>query len=229
MNTLETKQMEMFIRVIESRAEFELDGPEGLYMAELFDKFAQVNQDLTARVNEQSLGQSFVRGSSGSVEALRDELEKKLEAVYRTVRVLVPTRPDLKDKFRPPRGIGHRALITLARTYDNDAFPLKEELVKRGLGANFITDLRAAADAFEAALNEREYGLSNQTGATEGIDQLIARGLSIVRELSVIVRNLYAKDPVKLARWKSVSHVEKPPRRSRKKGNDDPPPPPTQS
>ena len=53
--------------------------------------------------------------------------------------------------------------------------------------------------------------------------------MSIVREIGVIVRNVYAKDPSKLALWESVSHVEKVARRSRPKDDgDNAPPPPAQ-
>jgi len=230
MDTLETKQMEMFIRVVENRAEFALAALEGSYGAGRLEKLVQVNEDLATHAYEQSRGESFGRGSSGSVEATREELERQLDAIYQTVRILVPGRPELKGKFLPPRDIGNRALVTLARTYGNDAFPLKADLIERGLRADFIADLDAAAIALDTALNEREKGLGRQHGATAGIDELTARGLSLVRELRVLVRNAYAKDPVKLALWKSVSHVEKPPRRSRKKkGNGgDPPPPPAQ-
>ncbi|MFL6333539.1 MAG: hypothetical protein ACJ754_09550 [Pyrinomonadaceae bacterium] len=48
-----------------------------------------------------------------------------------------------------------------------------------------------------------------------------------MRELHVVVRNVYAEDPAKLALWESVSHVEKPTRRGRKKNSGNQPPPKT--
>lgn len=230
MDTIGTKQMEMFIRVHENEPEFALAAPEGSHGAELLGQLGQVIEDLRSRAYDQSRGQSSVRESFGSTAAARDELIRQMDAVRRTVRVLSPTRPGLADKFRSPHGISDQALLTLARTYGNDAFPLKADLIKLGLGADFIADLDAAAVALDAILNEKTQRRGRQVAATAEIDQLIDRGLQIVRELSVVVHNIYANDPTKLALWKSVSHVEKPPRRSRKKkDNGDPTPPPAQS
>ena len=166
MNTLGTKRMEMFIRVLEDRSEFALAAPAGSRGAELFDQQGQLVEDLRARAYDQSRGQSSARESSGSTALTRDELVRQLDAIYQTVRVLSPNRPDLEDKFRSPRDVNDQALITLARTYGTDAFPLKAELIRRGLSADFIADLDAAALAFDAALNKRTQGRGLTIAAT---------------------------------------------------------------
>ena len=166
-----------------------------------------------------------MRESSGSTVSTRRTLLKRMDAIYQTVRVLALDRTDLKDKFLTPHGINQQALLTLARTYGNDAFPLRADLIRRGLGADFIADLDAAAIAFDAALKKRMQGRDLRIAATAEINRLIALGLRLVRELGVIVRNTYADDPSKLALWESVSHVEKIPRRSRPGDDDNQPPP----
>ena len=228
MDTLDTKRMEMFIRVQENRQEFAQAALADSYGAELFEQLGQGIEDLRARSYDQSRGQSSVRESFASMAATRDELVQQLDAIYQTARVLVVKRPELEDKFRSPRGLGGEALLTLARTYGNDAFPLKAELVKRGLGTDFIADLDAAAVAFNTARNERAQGRGRQVEATAEIDRLVDLGLQLVRELRVLVLNIYDNDPAKLALWVSASHIERPPRRSRRKNNSNPPPPPTQ-
>jgi hypothetical protein len=186
-------------------------------------------EDLRASAYEQSRGQSSVRESSGSVDVTRGELLRRLDAIYQTAHVTAFIRPELEDKFRSPRGINDQALLTLARTYGNDAFPLKAEFVKRGLGADFINELAEAAQGFEAALNERTQGRGKHVAATAGIDRLIDCGLQIVRVLRVLVLNAYAADPAKLALWESASHVEKPSHRTRNHGDGNQPPPPAQN
>jgi hypothetical protein len=221
--------MEMFIRVLEDRPEFALAAPEGSRGAELFDQQRQLVEDLRARAYDQSRGRSSARESSGSAALTRAELVRQLEAIYQTVRVLALDRPDLEDKFRSPRALSNQALLTLARTYGTDAFPLKADLIKRGLGADFIADLDAAANAFDAALNKRTQARDLTIAATAEINRLTTHGLRLVRELGVIVRNAYTNNPSKLALWDSASHVEKPPRRSRPNGNGNQPQPPAQS
>ena len=153
MDTLDTKREEMFIRVRENRAQFGAAFAEGSYGAELFTQLDAVIEGLRAHAYEQSKGRSAVRESSGSKAATRDELMRLLEAISRTARVISYTVPGLEDKFRVPGRIGDQALLTLARTFGNDAFPLKAEFVKRGLHADFIARLDEAAVAFDAAIN----------------------------------------------------------------------------
>lgn len=228
MDTLDTKRMEMFIRVLANRAELALVAAEGSHAAGLFDELGQVTEDLRARAYDQSRGQSSMRESTGSVAAARDELVRQMDAIRRTVRVYAgDANPGLEDKFRPTHGVSDQELIILARTYGNDAFPFKAELIKRGLGADLIADLDVATLALDESLNERTKRRGRRRTATTKIDLLVGRGLQIARELDVIARNIYANDSSKLALWESVSHIEKPPRKSRKKDNNNQPPPPT--
>jgi hypothetical protein len=74
MNTLGTKRMEMFIRVLEDRSEFALAAPEGSRGAELFDQQGQLVEELRARAYDLSRGRSSARESSGSTALTRDEL-----------------------------------------------------------------------------------------------------------------------------------------------------------
>ena len=226
MKTVETKRMEMFIRVNENRQEFPLAAAEGSRGAELFDELGQVVEDIRSSAYEQSRAQSSVRENSATIDATREDLERQLGAVRKTVRSTGIT--GLEDKFLPARDVPDQGLLTLARTYGNDAFPIKADLIKRGLGTDFINDLSEAAQAFDAALNERAQRLGRQVAATAKLERNIERGLRVVRELGVVVRNVYAKDPAKLALWESVSHVEKAGRRSHH-DDDTQPPSPVQS
>ena len=229
MDTLDTKREEMFIRVRENRAQFAAAFAEGSYGADLFAQLDAVIEGLRAHAYEQSKGRSAVRESTGSKAATRDELRRRMEAINRTARVMAFTLPGLDDKFRMPGRIGDQALLTLARTFGNDAFPLKAEFIKRGLAADFIAELDEAAVSFDAAINRKAQGRGKHVAATAAIDELIERGLRIVRELNALVRNTVSDDASALAAWESASRVEKPTRRGRNKSNGAPGPAPVQS
>ena len=154
-------------------------------------------------------------------------MERQLEAIRKTVRIMGVT--ELEDKFLPARKVTDQGLLTLALTYANDALPLKPDLIRRGLGTDFIDSLTEAAQAFDAALKARSRQRAKRNEATAELDDRIEFAMGIVREINVIVSNVYAKDPAKLALWESVSHVEKVARRSRPKDGDNAPPPPAQS
>ncbi|MBV8858444.1 MAG: hypothetical protein JOZ02_16040 [Acidobacteria bacterium] len=229
MKTLETKRMEMCIRVCESRPEFPLAGADDAPGADSFDKLGLAVERIRSASYEQSRAQSALRENSTKVDATRAELERQLEAIRRTVRVT--GLPGLENKFLPARNVNDQGLITLARTYGNDAFPIKADLIKRALGADFINDLAVAAQAFDEAIKERPRLLNKQSEATTELDSQIDDALRIVRELGVIVSNVYANDPTKLALWETVSHVEKAGRRhgAGDDDNNNQPPPPAQS
>lgn len=224
MKTLETKRMEMFIRVTENRPEFPLAAAEGSRGAELFDELGPVVEDIRSSAYEQSRAQSALREISATIDAAREELERQLDAVRKTARSTGIT--GLEDKFLPARNVPDQEMLTLARTYGNDAFHIKADLIKRGLGPDFINDLSVAALALDAAFNERTKRLGRQIAATAELEGNIEHGRRVVRELSVIVSNVYAKAPAKLALWESVSHVEKPSRRADQEEDDGSQPPP---
>ncbi len=228
MNTLDTKRYEMFIRVREFGAQYAASFPAASYGAELFEQLGAVVESLRAHALEQSKGRSSVRESSASKAAARDELVRRMEAVSRTARVLDHVTPGLEDKFRMPRGVGDQSLLTLARTFADDAEPLKAEFIKRGLGADFIRELGDAADDFDADINQKVQHRGKQVAATAAIDELVERGLRVVRELDALVRNTLTDDASALAAWESASHVERPTRRIRNKSNGSPEPAPAQ-
>lgn len=228
MDTLDTKRLEMFIRVHENGAQFAAALPEGSYGAGLFAQLGEIIEGLRSHAYEQSKGRSSVRESVGSKAAARDELFTRMEAISHTARVMAFTTPGLEEKFRMPRSITDQALLTLARTFGNDAFPLKAEFIKRGLHADFIAELDEAAVAFDAAINRKAQGRGKHVAATAAIDELVERGLRTVREMGALVRNTYAEDPPTLAAWESASHVERPTRRGRNKSDGSPAPAPAQ-
>jgi hypothetical protein len=207
----------MFTRVHEYSMQYAAAFPAGSYGAGLFAQLGEVIEALKAHALEQSKGRSSVRESSASKSAARDELVRRMEAVSRTARVMAFTVPGLEDKFRLARGLGDQPLLTLARTFADDALPLKAEFIKRGLPTDFVEELREAADDFDAAINRKTQGRGKHVAATAGIDDLVGRGLRTVREIDAVVRNTLAADPSALAAWESASHVERPARKSSRK------------
>jgi hypothetical protein len=217
MDTLDTKRQEMFVRVHEYGSQYAAAFPAGSYGAGIITKLGEVIEGLKSLALDQSKGRSSVRESSASKAAARDELVRRMEAVTRTARVMAFTVPGLEDKFRLARGVGDQPLLLLARTFADDAEPLKAEFTKRGLASDFVEELREAADNFDAAINRKSQGRGKHVAATAGIDDLVERGIHVVRELDALVRNTFAADPSALAAWESASHVERPARKSSRK------------
>jgi hypothetical protein len=81
------------------------------------------------------------------------------------------------------------------------------------LHENFLDDLTDDIEEFEHAINRKIQKHEAQISATAAIDPVIERGLNIVRELDVIIRNKYPDDAATLAAWLSMSHTQRTQRR----------------
>jgi hypothetical protein len=218
----DTRRYEMFLRVRRHGTDEAASLAANSFVTSLFDSLSQVVTELETYTNAQSSGLTSARQSSRSKAVARDELERDLQAISRTARSMALSLPGLEQKFRFTRDLKDQDLLTTARMFASDALPLKAEFVKRGLSANFLEDLEDDIQAFEEALTQRTQGTATHINATAAIDDLIERGMKIVRELDAIMRNIYENNSGKLAAWLSASRVERAPRRT-----PQPPQPPT--
>lgn len=214
MKDVETRCFEMFQRVNRFGADEAAFFASRPFVTSYFDEIQQLVADIQAHAGAQVAGRSSARQFTQSKAAAREELLRDLAAVSRTARSMSRDFPGLEEKFRFDPRLKDQELLTAARTLGAEALPLKAEFVKRGLRPDFLEDLTADASAFEQALSSRTGQQRNHVDATATIDDLIERGLKMVRELDPIIRNLFDEKPGKLAAWMSASRVERAPRRT---------------
>ena len=212
MNDNDTRRYEMFLRVRQLGTDESASIASFAYVKDLFNSLGEVIAELEAHANQQASGLSSARQSTQSLAAARDELESDLKAISRTARSIANSITGLEQKFRWPSELTDNDLLTRARMFAADALPLKAEFIKRGLPANFLDDLNEDIAAFEQALTQRNQSKGTHVNATATIDDLIERGMKIVRELDSLMRNLFENAPGKLAAWLSASHIERAPR-----------------
>ena len=210
-----TRCSQMFLRVEQLGKDEAAAYASNTFIKELFDSLSEVINELERHTNAQASGLTNVRQGTRSKEAARIELERALRAIARTARSMSVTMPGLEQKFRSPRDLKEQELLATARMFAADALPLKAEFIKRGLPTTFLDDLNDDIAAFEETLTQRTQGRETHVNATAMIDDLIERGMQIVRQLDPIMRNLFEDEPGKLAAWLSASHVERAPRRKR--------------
>lgn len=209
MDSLETKRLEMFRRVLELESKYASQFPADSYGGGLFKRLGEVIKGLEEHALRQSEGRSVVSEGVSSKSAVRDEIFRRLEAISRTARVMAYTSPGLEDKFRLVRGIGDEALLIMARTFSSNAEPLKADFILRGMAPTFLEDLNDEIAALDAAVKRKTQGRSAHVSASAEIDDLIERGMRAVREIEALFRNTFADDPAALAAWESASHVER--------------------
>ena len=211
-----TRCGETFLRVQQLGTDEAASYAGNTFIADLFNSLSTVITDLETHRGAQASGLTNAQQGTRSKEAARAELERGLNAVRRTARSMSIIIPGLEKKFPSVQHLKDQELLTAARMYATDAQPLKVEFIKRGLPAGFLDDLNEDIAAFGEALAQRTQGKEKHVNATATIDDLVERGMKIVRELDPIMRNLFENEPGKLAAWLSASHVERAPRRKAK-------------
>jgi len=176
---------------------------------ELFAAITQIVSDLDAHGAHQISGKSAAQSQTATKAALREDLREAIATLNRTARVMAFETPGLDDKFRLPRTNNDQLLLNAARAFADDAQAHKENFVRHELPANFIERLKEQITAFEQALTQQSAAFGAKVAAKTAIDETIGRGMQIVRQLDVILRNKFNGDPVTLATWARASHVER--------------------
>lgn len=121
---------------------------------------------------------------------------------------------DLRDAVEckalqvPPARTTSRHMIIAARAMADAAEPHVAVFVDGGLGVDFIAQLRAAADALDAALVERGHLVTELVGATARIKTTVSRARELLRVLDSLIQPLLAGDPSALVEWKSARQFE---------------------
>lgn len=151
-------------------------------------------------------------------EALHD----LMETMSRTARSMSRSFPGAKEKFRLPSKRDGETWLTTARVFSTDAVPFEEEFLRRGMAPDFIDDLKARILAVEQAVGSQSRAWAARVAATASIGEAAQQGLEAVRELDVIVRNIYRDNEAELAAWESAGHVERAPRRAEEEEEESP-------
>jgi hypothetical protein len=182
----------------------------------LFAELRSINAELDASAARQSSGRNTTGQGTTTKGDARDNLRDDLEAISRTARAIAEVTPGLEDKFRLPRGRANdQELLAAARAFAADALPMKATFIEYGMPADFLEDLAEDIQTFVDAVELQETGKRDSAVATAAIDDLISRGMQIVRRLDAIVHNILRDKPDKLAGWERARHVERLPKRKK--------------
>lgn len=226
MTDIERLISEMFARVVEYGAAEGAAFPARTLGATLFADLSAIHVELNSHAARQSSATGSVRQGTATKSEARENLREDLEAIDRTTRAMAEVMTGLDDKFRFPRGkVNDQQLLAAAQAAAADAPAWQAAFIEYGMPADFLEDLNADIVAFQAATGAQSSSRRQRVAATAAIDDLIERGMKIVRRLDAIVRNTFRDDPAKLAAWESARHVERLPRR-RKETTPQPPTPP---
>ena len=115
--------------------------------------------------------------------------------------------PDYATLTRSTVHIKGRALVLAARAMAKAAQPYAEAFSRGGFPADALSQLDAAADKLEAALDGRANLKVQRVGATYGIGEQTKQGHEAVKMLGAVIERQFAKDKTFLAAWRSAKRV----------------------
>jgi phosphoserine phosphatase len=217
MKGTERRAYEAFVRVDgfgESRSASFAAGSRG---RELFAELKGIIAELVEQGEAQASQRSAAAQETAGRDAARKALRASVEAIRRTAQALAFETPGLDKRFSLPRGNNDQALITTARSFLAEAEPIKSDFMRNELPADFLDTLSTQIQNMGQHIAAQNRSLGARVAATSAIKSAVARGLAVLRQLDVVVRNKFAADRGTLAAWESASHVERASRAARLK------------
>ena len=214
MTNLVARILEMLIRVRQFGLTHESSFPEGSRGRELFDLAGGFIDALEA---QSATHEQHARGAKEKTTLKKSavaELRELMASISRTARGMARNSPGLADKFRMPPERGVQELLTVARSFQTEATPFKDEFIRRGMPPAFIEMLRERIMLLEQTVDEQAQKASARISASVTATDTARSARGAVRELDDIVRNVYAEDAAALAEWESASHIERAPHRA---------------
>ncbi|HLM01009.1 MAG TPA: hypothetical protein VK400_08120 [Pyrinomonadaceae bacterium] len=225
MDDLERRQTEMILRVNNFGAENAAAIAGNAVAVQAFGKVSDFVAQLEDKGEKRSSATQTKFSKSAHRKMNRNELNADLAAISRTAAAIEENNPGFDNVFRVPRkNLNDAVLIETARAFHTNASAAaaKNLFTGYGLPADFLDDLQADTDAFEAAISQQDSANRERVGANADIDDILDEALKAVGTLKVVVPNIFRGDAGKLADWTAASHVEKAPKKTKAEPN--PPP-----
>lgn len=183
--------------------------PDGQLHAQ-FAALGTLVTELQQYVGKQASGKLTAKQSSAGKSAARERLRESLAAISRTARTMALDTPGLAEAFAmPPRN--DAALVAAARAFLTNAAPLKDRFIEYEMPEDVLEQLEANLADFESTINSQHQSKEQHVNATATIEDLLARGQKIVRQLDTLISNKFRQDTAMLAAWQSASHTKRNP------------------
>ena len=207
MNRLEQYRLDAFPREVQYNKDHPLATPIARATA-LFTELDGVVTAMRAHNGSQAVGLTAFRGGTDDRRQAFLTLLGEMRVLNKLARGLDPVEfPAMREQFRMPESRSFVNIAGYGRAFATNASDQEAVFTERGLPAGFIAGFTAMVTAAEAAVQNRNTGLINRSGATAGIAAMGRRGLAISRELDSIMSVALRHDPVLLAAWQTAKRV----------------------
>lgn len=222
MNDQDRRRHEMQLRVVQIGVDNAADYAGIAIAVSSFAELTTLTGEVASSSAAQQSGTAEVAQQYEIKDTLREDLRDQMSAISAITKSMEYAFDGIQDKFYFRRNMADADLLARARAFIIEAAPLENDFKAYGMPAGFISDLTAAADAFEASFGATDSAKAEHIAARAEIAAKVALGMKKVRILDPVMRQLYTNNPGKLAAWIAAQHVEKAPSSPKP-----PPPPPT--
>jgi hypothetical protein len=103
----------------------------------------------------------------------------------------------------------YEGLIGAARAMAEQAALHKPRFAEAGFGEAFGERVLAAANTLQKTLDERDNAAANRAAAVAGMEALVKQGGKVLRLLDLLVTSEWADSPEQLAKWKSLTRIDR--------------------
>jgi hypothetical protein len=220
MKSKEAHILEMLIRVRQFGLTHPSNFDTGSRGRELLDVVDTSVEDMEALSATQAQHARAAKEKTTQKNVADETMRADMEAMSRTARSMARQTPGLEDKFQLPKSSRVQDWLATARAFAADAEPLKDEFIRRGMLPAFLDNFKAHISEVEETVDGWAQKSAARVSATVAVGKVAEQGREAVRELDVVVRNVFPGDDAVLAEWESASHVERAARHAKEETPD---------
>jgi hypothetical protein len=161
-----------------------------------------------ALAQQQVAGRLAVSNAVMNKEQLRQEIHDTIGLLAGLALVAGREEPDLAGGIvRPRPKLSHLAYLTRARVVADTCATHRALLARYGMPDSLLTQLGAALDGFEHALQEKHAGRAAHVGARAELEAVAADIMMIIGRLDALNQFYFRNNAEALAAWRSARDV----------------------
>jgi hypothetical protein len=163
---------------------------------------------LTAMAVTQSGGKIQSKGATARQKSLRTTLRTIfMKPIADVARLKLGDVPEMSALTMPKKQLGATQLVAAAHAMADAAELHTTEFAAVGVPDDFITQLRAQADAVTASVDGRQVQVGLSTSATAGIKDQEKRVRGLFKLINALVVPRLGNDVVLLSKWKATKAI----------------------
>jgi hypothetical protein len=162
----------------------------------------EVAAELQAHAVQQDGGRRKAIGETANQRELRLALRFAMRPIAEVAAARLREAPQFAALRLPSHRLKGMAMVAAAHAMADAATP------HTGLPAEFIAELRQAADALSGSYDQRRDGQTARAGATRGLEDAERRGRQALRILDALVVPVLGLDDALLRAWRSARRIQ---------------------